>query len=65
MEPCPVATMDSFSRTFLARCHQQSSAPCMYCGRDYEWHVREGAYWENQDGAKPCSKLFAAWPPHA
>ena len=43
-EPCPVTAMDSFSREFIALCHQQSNAACMYCGRDYEWHVREGVY---------------------
>ena len=36
--------MDEFSREFIALCHQGSNAPCMYCGRDYEWHVREGVY---------------------
>ena len=44
-QQCPVATMDSFSREFLAGCHAHNpGAPCVYCGRDYEWHVWEEVY---------------------
>ena len=52
--PCPIATMDAFAREFLAGCHAEAhelavqagleSSPCAYCGRGYEWHVREGVY---------------------
>ena len=52
--PCPIATMDAHSREFLAPCHAEAheravqvgreSSPCAYCGRDYEWHVREVVY---------------------
>ncbi len=52
---CPVAGMDPFSREFLAKCHAEAhhrnvkaghpSMPCIHCGRDYPWHVREGVYW--------------------
>ena len=48
-----MAGMDAFNREFLAACHAEAqkraveagreSVPCKYCGRDYEWHVREGA----------------------
>ena len=46
MEHCPVANLDAFAREFIALCHQQSNAPCMYvnCGRDYVWHVLRGLY---------------------
>ena len=45
MEPCPIANMDNFNRAFLAVCHAHNpGAPCVYCGRDYEWHVREGVF---------------------
>ncbi len=47
MEHCPVANMDEFSREFIGLCHAHNpSAPCMYvyCGRNFEWHVREGVY---------------------
>ena len=56
-ELCPVTAMDSFSREFIALCHQQSNAPCMYvtCGRDYEWHVREGVYEKTKTGQSDIS----------
>ena len=45
------------AREFLAQCHaeahyrsvkaeQQPPVPCLHCGRDYPWHVREGVYWQ-------------------
>ncbi len=47
--------MDPLAREFLAQCHTeahhrsvqagQSPVPCLHCGRDYPWHVREGVYW--------------------
>ena len=67
-EPCPIATMDAFSREFLAACHAHNpGAPCMYvyCGRDYEWHVREGVYGENQVGADLARERGTVAPPAA
>ena len=58
-EPCPIATMDAFAREFLAACHTEAreravqagraSVACKYCGRDYQWHVREGVCWLYED----------------
>ena len=52
---CPVGRMDAVAREFLAQCHAEAHhrsvkakevpVPCLYCGRDYPWHVREGVYW--------------------
>jgi hypothetical protein len=39
---CPVARMDPLAREFLAQCHAEAH----HCGRDYPWHVLEGAYWQ-------------------
>ena len=70
--PCPIATMDAFGREFLAGCHAEAqeravqvgrdSSPCMYvnCGRDYEWHVREGVYWRYEDD--PVTNPSASGP---
>ena len=47
--------MDPVAREFLAQCHAEAHhrsvkagvrpVGCLYCGRDYPWHVREGVYW--------------------
>ena len=52
---CPVATMDPFACECLAQCHAvahhrsvkagSQPVPCLYCERDYPWHVLEGVYW--------------------
>ncbi len=58
--PCPVARMDPVAREFLAQCHAEAHhrsvlagvppVPCLHCGRDYPWHVREGVYWREGAG---------------
>ena len=52
---CPILRMDPLAREFLAQCHAEAHhrsvkagvrpVGCLYCGRDYPWHVREGVYW--------------------
>lgn len=68
--PCPIATMDAFGREFLAGCHAEAheravqagleSSPCAYCGRDYEWHVREGVYGESNQSRVATRSLCNA-----
>ena len=46
--------MDPFAREFLAKCHAEAHrrsgkvgeepVPCLYCGRDYPWHVVTRVY---------------------
>ncbi len=60
---CEAAFMFPHDRAFVLKLHADAhrralargdpSPPCIYCGRDYEWHVEAGTYEPGHHGLVP------------